>query len=82
MEDQCTDDPIQRLIGSANEARVEIEDIGCMALLDTGSQVTTLSESFYTKHFSSIPVKDFGLSSVSKVLVVRIFHIEAILLQV
>lgn len=58
MEDQCTDDPIQRLIGSANEARVEIEDIGCMALLDTESQVTTLSESFYTKHFSSIPLKD------------------------
>ena len=58
MEDQSTEDSTQNIVGTANEAPVEIENIGCMALLDTGSQVTTLSESFYLRHFGSYPLNE------------------------
>ena len=36
------------LIGSASEVTVAIEGIQAIALLDTGSTVTTVSEGFYT----------------------------------
>lgn len=35
-----------------------MEGISCLALLDTGSQVTTLSDSFYSQHLTHIPLTD------------------------
>ena len=45
-------------MGTANEALVTLEGVPCMALLDTGSQVTTLAESFYQQHFKDAPLID------------------------
>ena len=51
-------DPSENIIGAANEARVLLENIWCNALLDTGSQVSTLAESFYRKHFIHLSLED------------------------
>ena len=48
---------INRLVGSANEAEAFIAGIGCKCLIDTGSQVTTISQSFHEQHLSHIPIK-------------------------
>ncbi len=42
--------------GPANEAGITIEGIDCCALLDTGSTITTVSESFYKEQLSEIPL--------------------------
>ncbi|KAL1254368.1 hypothetical protein QQF64_016597 [Cirrhinus molitorella] len=47
----------QGLIGQRCTASVFVEDIECKSLLDTGSQVTTVSETFYLIHFPSIPIQ-------------------------
>ena len=52
------DPPQPCIIEAANEAPVEIENVSCMALIDTGSQVTTLALSFYAEHFNSFPLVD------------------------
>lgn len=39
-----------KLIGEPNELVVEIGGVSCNALLDTGSMVTTISETFYTQY--------------------------------
>ena len=44
-------------MGSANEAEALIAGIGCKCLIDTGSQVTTISQSFHEQHLSHIPIK-------------------------
>ena len=54
-------DQSENLVGTANEARVLLENVRCNALLDTGSQVSTLAESFYRKHFSHLPLEDCSL---------------------
>lgn len=49
------------LIGSKSTANVNVNGIQCNALLDTGSQVTTVSQSFYDSHLSDCqlhPVSD------------------------
>ena len=46
----------QGLIGDALEVNVHIEDKDCLALQDTGSQVTTLSEQYYRTHSSHLPL--------------------------
>ena len=40
------------LIGAANECVAAVNGRACLALLDTGSQITSISESFYNKHLS------------------------------
>ena len=40
------------LIGAANECVAAVNGRACLALLDTGSQITSISESFYKKHLS------------------------------
>ena len=46
-------DPIlEQLVGPANEVQVQIEDNICQALLDTGSQVSTISEQYYQDYLS------------------------------
>lgn len=42
-------DPIYRLIGPANEGKIQIDDTSCTALIDSGAQVSTITESF-AKH--------------------------------
>ena len=44
------------MVGSSNECDIMIEGIECKALLDTGSCVSTLSQSFYDSHFKHIPL--------------------------
>ena len=41
-----------RLVGRANESTCFVEGVMCQALLDTGSMVTTISETFYQEHLS------------------------------
>ena len=47
-------------MGDANEAKVTVEGVECAGLIDSGSQVSTVSENFYTEKFSSIPVQPLG----------------------
>ena len=44
------------LIGSASEVTVAIEGIQALALLDTGSTVTTVSEGFYMEYLTHLPL--------------------------
>ena len=39
-------------IGAANACVAAVNGRACLALLDTGSQITSISESFYKKHLS------------------------------
>ena len=48
---------MNRLVGNSNEATVLLENIECKALLDTGSQISSISQSFYLKHFSQISLQ-------------------------
>ena len=48
---------MDRLVGNANETEAFVSDIKCLCLVDTGSQVTTISHSFYSTHLSNIPLK-------------------------
>ena len=43
-------------MGSNNGVEITIEGIETKALLDTGSFITTISESYYEKHFQHIPL--------------------------
>ena len=52
-----------QLVGDSPEITVSLSSNKCMALLDTGSQVTTLSKSFFSKHF-----QDCELQSCRSVL--------------
>ena len=51
-EDQLS----QRMVGPANVVSMEVEGIGCDALVDTGSMVTTVAESFWRSKLKSIPL--------------------------
>ena len=46
------------LIGETPEVIVNIEGIPCNALVDTGSQVTTMAHSCFLSNFSDIPLED------------------------
>ena len=45
------------LVGPRSTSVVLVEGNQCRCILDTGSQVTTVSETFYSDHLSSFPVK-------------------------
>jgi len=47
----------ENFIGEANEVPVHVEGIQCFSLVDTGSQVTTISESFYDRYLTHIELK-------------------------
>ena len=44
------------MVGTSNEAIAIINGKRCKCLLDTGSQITTLSKSFYESHFPNVPL--------------------------
>lgn len=45
------------LIGPRCTTTVSIEGIQCESILDTGSQVTTISETFHSSYLSSLPIQ-------------------------
>lgn len=45
------------MIGEANECDVQLENIECRALLDTGSTVSTICQQFYESHFPEVPLQ-------------------------
>ena len=45
-------DVMMKLVGRANECQAVIEGIGCCSLIDTGSMISTLAQSFYERHLS------------------------------
>ena len=48
---------LDALIGEANECVAYLNGHPCLALLDTGSQVTSISEQFYREHLSDQPMQ-------------------------
>lgn len=52
------------LIGNKCIGDVTVSGVKCNCLLDTGSQVTTISNSFYTEHLSEQPIQPFNLLDV------------------
>ena len=53
---ESVDDEIIDLIGPANETEVIINGMKVNALLDTGSQITSISESYYKNNLSNYPL--------------------------
>ena len=51
----CMNDP--ELVGKVNTVTIIVNNIPATALLDTGSCVSVLSESFYKEHFSDIHIQ-------------------------
>ena len=49
-----------RIIGEANECDVTIEGVKTVALIDTGSMVSTVSESFFKEHFDASNLQPLG----------------------
>lgn len=48
---------MEEMIGGVPEIDSHINSVPCKSLLDTGSQITTISVSFYDKHLTSIPIQ-------------------------
>ncbi len=49
---------VQRdLVGRPNETDIILENLQCKALLDTGSTVSTICQSFYEEHLKDIPLQ-------------------------
>ena len=48
---------LNSLIGEANECVAHLDGHPCLALLDTGSQVTSVSHRFYQQHLSNRPLR-------------------------
>lgn len=44
------------LVGKGSETNVQIENVWCKALIDTGSMVSTVSKGFYDDHLFHIPM--------------------------
>lgn len=51
---------LDRLVGNANESSVQVEGQLSRCLLDTGSQITTMSSSFYHNRLSHIKLNNIG----------------------
>lgn len=54
--DSSTDAHNPKIVGVTNEALIAINGISTKALLDTGSCVSVISESFYNQHLYSAPI--------------------------
>lgn len=48
---------LKELIGEANEAVTIVNGHACIGLLDTGSQITSVAESFYKRHLRGCTIK-------------------------
>lgn len=46
-----------KLVGTSNEAQIKINNIETIALIDSGSCVSSISKSFYDEHLSSEPLR-------------------------
>ncbi|XP_056017057.1 uncharacterized protein LOC130053684 [Ostrea edulis] len=64
MQSSKTYNKKSSLIGECNEVSIKVFNIATTALLDTGSTVSTISETFYKEHFPEIPLQslEFALS--------------------
>lgn len=51
------DTPYRRLVGAANESILYIDGIEVACLVDTGSQLTTISETFHREKLSKLEIK-------------------------
>lgn len=47
----------KHLVGSKCTASVYVDGVNCSCLLDTGSQVTMVTKSFYQTHLSEHPIR-------------------------
>lgn len=45
---------MSRLVGPSTLAEIHVGDVPCHALVDSGSQITTISHGFYLEHLSSL----------------------------
>lgn len=45
---------VSNIVGSSNEVDIVVENVNTRALLDTGSCVSTISQTFYESNFSDI----------------------------
>lgn len=52
-----TDKTTGKMIGEANGCDVQLENIECRALLDTGTTVSTICQQFYESHFPEVPLQ-------------------------
>lgn len=50
------DELLNGLVGPRSVLMVNIEDVQCKAILDSGSQVTTIFQSFHGTYLSSLPI--------------------------
>ena len=48
---------IQQMVGPVNVVPVEVEGVSCDALVNTGSTVTTIAESFWRTKLASMPLR-------------------------
>ena len=55
--DREIDDVFAGLVGPACETEAYVNGVMCQALMDSGSQVTTISRSFYTQNFRDTPLQ-------------------------
>ena len=51
---------IEKIVGPPAEVQVIVEGVPSNCLVDSGSQVTTLSENFYKDHLSHLPIHSLG----------------------
>ena len=51
---------MEGIIGETNESPALVNGVQCRCLVDTGSQVTTISHAFYKKHLGSTPIMPLG----------------------
>ncbi len=47
---------LERLVGPRNEADIKVDGETCRSLIDSGSQVTTIANSYYEEHLSETPL--------------------------
>jgi hypothetical protein len=45
------------LVGPSNETFVHVNGVSCRALLDSGSQVSTIAYGFYMTHFENVALQ-------------------------
>lgn len=70
------------LIGQCPVVQVEIQGVKTSCLIDTGSQVTTLTESYFKKHFETEgpmvypPIQKFNLVAANGLVIPYIGYIE------
>ena len=66
--DGSTSDVINRMVGKSNETEISIEGVKTIGLIDSGSQITSVSELFY-QAFEPKPllhdVRELGVSVTS-----------------